>query len=98
MDRVINDSFATDIISNVNAKAYSTKQEALYLLESQLVKPVLYKQSILQNPADIYIEFGANVLKGLNKKNSSSPTLSITDTNSLNEAISFLENELKGDL
>jgi len=98
MDRVINDSFATNIISNVNAKSYSTKQEALYLLESQLVKPVLYKQSILQNPADIYIEFGANVLKGLNKKNSSSPTLSITDTNSLNEAISFLENELKGDL
>ncbi len=98
MNILVKDTFENSIISNVNAKAYNTKEDAISLLESQLVKPVLYKQSIAKNPSDIYIEFGAGVLKGLNKKITSAPTLSITDMNSLNEAVSFLENELKGNI
>ena len=95
MCAVLNDNFDVPIISNVNAKPYSTKKDALLLLESQLVKPVLYKQSIAQNPTDIYVEFGSNVLKGLNKKITDAPTLSIIDMASLHDAMSYLQNELK---
>lgn len=94
MNTLLKDVFKTSIISNVDASVYNTKEKALSLLESQLVKPVLYKQSIINNPADIYIEFGSSVLKGLNKKIIKEPTLSIVDFNSLNESVSFLKNEL----
>ena len=65
------DNFNAPIISNVTGKAYNTKKEAINLLSDQLVKPVLYKQSIanIASEVDILIEFGhGNVLKGLNKR------------------------------
>lgn len=79
LEEVFCDSFAFPIISNVNAKPYDTKSQALELLANQLVKPVLYKQSIRENDSEIvsFIECGGNVLKGLNKR------LSQKDTHSL---------------
>jgi [acyl-carrier-protein] S-malonyltransferase len=71
MKEMLIDNFNTPIISNVTGKAYNTKKEAIDLLSDQLVKPVLYKQSIanIASEVDILIEFGhGNVLKGLNKR------------------------------
>lgn len=69
LEDALNDSFEA-VISNVSAKAYTSKAQALNLLKEQLIKPVLYKQSIqnTQNSVDCFVEFGASVLKGLNKK------------------------------
>lgn len=69
LEDALNDSFEA-VISNVSAKAYTSKAQALTLLKEQLIKPVLYKQSIqnTQNSVDCFVEFGASVLKGLNKK------------------------------
>jgi len=85
------------VISNVNAKIYTTKTEAVNLLKLQLVSPVLYKQSVefaAQN-IDCFVEFGANVLKGINKKITDKPTFSIFDMASLDEFVEFaLENSV----
>lgn len=80
------------VISNVTAKKYSTKSQALNLLKSQLVKPVLYKQSIknYENDIDIFIEFGSNILKGLNKKITQKPTYHISDMLSLEQTLKEL--------
>ena len=77
----------------MNAKIYHNKNEAMSLLREQLIKPVLYKQSIknIENEIEGFIEFGASVLKGLNKKITSKNTWSLTN---LKELDSFLkENE-----
>ncbi|BCX78956.1 ACP S-malonyltransferase [Campylobacter sp. 19-13652] len=81
------------VISNVTACAYSDKAKALELLKAQLVSPVLYKQSIqnVQDEVDVFIELGASVLKGINKKITNKPTLSITDIASLDAALVELE-------
>ena len=83
------------VVSNVTAKSYDTKEEALSLLKDQLVKPVLYKQSVknYQDEVDFFVEFGSNVLKGINKKITDKPTYSITDIKSLDEFVTFLENK-----
>ncbi|MDO5046403.1 ACP S-malonyltransferase [Campylobacter sp.] len=83
----------TDVISNVTAKAYSSKDEALSLLKDQLVKPVLYKQSIenFKDEVEIFIEFGSSVLKGINKKITDKPTYSVMDMKSLDEIMNILE-------
>lgn len=85
---MINDKFSP-VISNVTARPYTTKDEALNLLKDQLVKPVLYKQSIKahETEVDAFIELGAGVLKGINKKVASKPTYSITDLKSLEETL-----------
>ena len=78
------------VISNVSAEAYTTKDEAIELLASQLISPVKYKQSIKahDNKVDLYIEFGNGaVLKGLNKKSSEKPTLNVSDMKSLEDTI-----------
>lgn len=87
---MINDSFSP-VISNTSAEPYTAKDEAIMLLKEQLIKPVLYKQSItsLDGRVDCYVEFGASVLKGMNKKITSTPTYSITDIKSLNEFVKF---------
>lgn len=87
---LIRDKF-NPVISNVTSKPYSTKAEALELLRDQLVKPVLYKQSILNfdEQVDCYVEFGASTLKGINKKITSKPTFSIYDMKSLEEFMKF---------
>jgi [acyl-carrier-protein] S-malonyltransferase len=88
LEKYIKDEFICNVISNVTASPYSTKQEAIELLLGQLTKPVKYKQSILsyENDVDMFIEFGGGVLKGLNRKITSKPTISITDALSLEKA------------
>ena len=79
LDDALCDSFNFPIISNVSAKPYTTKTQALELLANQLVSPVLYKQSIRENDADIdgFIECGGSVLKGLNKRLSQKETIAL---------------------
>ncbi|WP_201353618.1 ACP S-malonyltransferase [Hydrogenimonas urashimensis] len=96
LERVLNDSFAAPVISNVTAKAYNSKSEALDLLGKQLVSPVLYKQSIRDNDdlVDRYIEFGhGGVLKGLNRRSTKKLTLVVSDYDSLNATLETLEGE-----
>lgn len=92
LEKYIQDSFSAPIISNVTAMPYQSKNEALRLLSDQLTNPVKYKQSISNTDAqaDFYVEFGSTVLKGLNKRLSKKPTLSIIDMTSLQEALSVL--------
>ncbi|MGJ0330967.1 ACP S-malonyltransferase [Aliarcobacter cryaerophilus] len=88
----LNDEFL-DVVSNVSAEVYNTKDEAIELLSSQLISPVKYKQSIKAHDrkVDLYIEFGNGaVLKGLNKKSSEKPTLNVSDMKTLNETIEVL--------
>ena len=81
------------VVSNVNAKIYTDKNEALVLLKEQLTHPVRYKQSIknYENEVDCFIELGAATLKGINKKITERPTYSITDMASLEEVVKILE-------
>ncbi len=86
--------FIAPVISNVTAKPYSTKEEALALLPQQLVKPVLYKHSManIDDSVDCYIEFGhGNVLKGLNKKATSKPHFNVSDMASLEATIAAMK-------
>ena len=86
----LKESFAP-VIANATARAYTTKSEALELLKAQLIGPVLYKQSIknYEGEADCFVEFGATVLKGINKKITQKPTFSIMDLASLDEFLKF---------
>ena len=81
------------VVSNVNAKIYTDKKEALVLLKEQLTHPVRYKQSIknYENEVDCFIELGAATLKGINKKITEKPTYSVTDMASLEEVVNILE-------
>ncbi|MDR0762659.1 MAG: ACP S-malonyltransferase [Campylobacteraceae bacterium] len=87
LETFIKDDFKADVISNIDAKPYGSKKEAVEKLERQLVSPVLYKQSIRGQKTDIFIEFGGSVLKGLNKRLSDAPTFSITDMAALEEVL-----------
>ncbi|OCL95491.1 ACP S-malonyltransferase [Aliarcobacter thereius] len=82
-----------NVISNVSANIYSTKDEAIELLSSQLVSPVKYKQSVkaFAEKVDCFIEFGqGTVLKGLNRKITDVATLNVSDMKTLNETIKAL--------
>jgi len=89
MKSMVNDTFEAPIISNVTTTGYSTKDEAVSLLKDQLVKPVKYKQSILEiaGDVDMAIEFGNGVtLKGLNRRIAKDlKTLNISDMESLSK-------------
>ena len=89
---VLAENFA-QVVSNVNAKIYTDKNEALVLLKEQLTHPVRYKQSIknYENEVDCFIELGAATLKGINKKITEKPTYSVTDMASLEEVVKILE-------
>ncbi|MBE0491736.1 MAG: ACP S-malonyltransferase [Sulfurospirillum sp.] len=89
LEQYLRNSFQAPVISNVSAKAYDSKKEALELLANQLVMPVKYKQSILSvdDEADRFIEFGGKVLQGLNKRLAKKPTLSIVDMASLEQVL-----------
>lgn len=93
LEEYLKDEFSP-IVSNVTAEVYSTKDEAIELLTSQLTKPVKYKQSILANVEriDAFIEFGNGVvLKGLNRKIcKGTPTLNVSDFASLEKVIGEL--------
>jgi len=89
LQRFIEEDFIAPIVSNVTAEPYKTKAEAIELLNAQLVSPVLYKQSIknIEEKTDKFIEFGASVLKGINKKITNKETIAVTDMDSLQKAI-----------
>ncbi len=94
LEKVIKDEFKAPVISNVTAKPYASKEEALELLPKQLVSPVLYKQSIqnIDDEVDCYIEFGhGNVLKGLNRKITKKPHFNISNLESLEATIDALK-------
>ena len=92
LEGVVAANFAP-VVSNVNAKIYTDKNEALVLLKEQLTHPVRYKQSIknYENEVDCFIELGAATLKGINKKIIEKPTYSVTDMASLEEVVKILE-------
>ncbi len=92
LDKFLKNEFISPVISNVTSEPYESKKDAIELLSKQLIEPVLYKQSIekIDKYSDIYIEFGGNVLKGLNKRITKKPTFSITDINSLNKVFEEL--------
>jgi len=89
----LKDSFSP-VVSNVTAKKYTTKNEALEVLPIQLTKPVLYKQSIknYEDEVDVFVELGGKVLMGINRKVTKKKTLPITDTASLEKVIETLRN------
>ncbi len=90
LEEVLKDEFTAPVISNVTAKGYSTKAEALDLLPQQLVSPVRYKQSIAayDDSVDCYIEFGhGGVLKGLNRRATKKPHFVVSDMESLATAV-----------
>ncbi len=93
LERVLKDEFLAPVVSNVTAKKYDNKKEAIDLLANQLTKPVLYKQSIkaYEDDIDLFIEFGGSVLKGLNRRGVKNPTISIVDTNTLHSAFEELK-------
>ena len=94
LEDVLKDEFLAPVVSNVTAKPYNTKAETLELLPEQLVKPVLYKQSIqaIDEEIDCYIEFGhGNVLKGLNKKLTKKPHFNINNMDTLEKTIQALQ-------
>ena len=92
LEGVLAENFAP-VVSNVNAKIYTDKKEALVLLKEQLTHPVRYKQSIknYENEVDCFIELGAATLKGINKKITEKPTYSVTDMASFEEVVKILE-------
>lgn len=94
LDERMQDSFLAPVISNVTAAAYSSKAEAVELLPKQLVEPVKYKHSVVnvENDVDLLIEFGhGSVLKGINKKVTKVPTVSVSDMASLEAAFESLK-------
>ena len=93
LQNFIQDSFQAPVISNVTATAYGTKEEAVELLDRQLVEPVRYKQSIknIEDDVQLFLEFGeGGVLKGLNRRITKVPTVSISDMKSLETALEQL--------
>ncbi|WP_024789322.1 ACP S-malonyltransferase [Lebetimonas sp. JH292] len=80
-----------DVVSNVTAKKYNTKQKALEVLPIQLTKPVLYKQSIknYEDEADFFVEFGGKVLMGINRKITKKKTYPITDMAGLEKVLAL---------
>jgi len=92
LDEYLKDEFKP-VISNVSAKEYTSKKEALELLPVQLTKPVLYKQSIknYEDLADVFVELGGKVLMGINRKVTKKKTLPVTDMASLEKVIKTVE-------
>jgi [acyl-carrier-protein] S-malonyltransferase len=94
LNEKMSDNFNFSIVSNATSEKYSSKADALNLLEKQLVSPVLYKQSIkkFENEVDAFIEFGNGaVLAGLNKRGLSVPTYSVNSPSAIAEIIEKLQ-------
>jgi [acyl-carrier-protein] S-malonyltransferase len=92
LDEYLKDEFL-NVVSNVSTEKYSTKDEAIELLASQLVSPVKYKQSIkaVEDEVDMFIEFGNGiVLKGLNRKITKKPTANVSDMKTLEKVLGDL--------
>ena len=90
LDEYLKDEFAP-VVSNVTAKKYTTKKEALEVLPIQLTKPVLYKQSIknYEDEVDYFVEFGGKVLMGINRKITKKKTYPVIDMASLEKVLNI---------
>ncbi len=89
LDEYLKDEFLP-VVSNVSTEKYTTKDEAIELLSSQLISPVKYKQSIkaIEDEVDMFIEFGNGiVLKGLNRKITKKPTANVSDMKTLEKVL-----------
>ncbi len=90
LQEFVSNDFETGVVSNVTAKKYNTKEEAVELLCKQLISPVKYKHSVeaYANEVDFLIEFGNGiVLKGLNRKITKIPTLNVSDMKTLEQTL-----------
>ncbi len=92
LEKLLKDEYVSPVVSNVSAEFYDSKEDAISLLAKQLTMPVRYKQSIVkyESDVDLFIEFGGNVLKGLNRRSTKKPTHSVIDMKSLQEAYELL--------
>ncbi|MCH3697894.1 ACP S-malonyltransferase [Campylobacter lari] len=92
LEPILKESFKS-VVSNINAKVYNDKNQALMLLSEQLIKPVLYKQSIkaIDEEVEFYIEFGASVLKGLNKKITQKETYTLSKIEDIDEILKVVK-------
>ena len=94
LEKNVKDSFIAPIISNVTAREYQSKTEAVELLTKQLISPVKYRESIeyISDKIDLFIEFGhSTVLKGLNRRIARKiPTLNISDMATLEKTVQEL--------
>ena len=94
LEKNVKDSFIAPIISNVTAREYQTKTEAVELLTKQLTSPVKYRESIeyISDKINLFIEFGhSTVLKGLNRRIVRKiPTLNISDMATLEKTVQEL--------
>ena len=94
LNEYITNDFNANVISNVTASSYNTKEEAVDLLGKQLISPVKYKHSIIASASelDMLIEFGNGaVLKGLNRKIIKSvPTANVSDMKTLKDTLEKL--------
>jgi [acyl-carrier-protein] S-malonyltransferase len=94
LEKVLHDPFDAPVISNVTAKPYHTKQQAIELLSEQLIYPVRYKQSVaaIAPQVDLAIEFGnGKVLAGLNRRIAKEmKTLNVFDMDSLQATLDAL--------
>jgi [acyl-carrier-protein] S-malonyltransferase len=94
LEKVLHDPFDAPVVSNVTAKPYHTKQQAIELLSEQLIYPVRYKQSVaaIAPQVDLAIEFGnGKVLAGLNRRIAKEmKTLNVFDMDSLQATLDAL--------
>ncbi len=94
LEKSLHDPFVAPVVSNVTAKPYHTKQQAIELLSEQLIYPVRYKQSIasIAPDVDLAIEFGnGKVLAGLNRRIAKEmKTLNVFDMDSLRATLDAL--------
>lgn len=94
LDSALRDSFVCDVISNVTAMPYNTKEEALLLLKKQLTSPVKYKHSIKNSEkrCDLFLEIGyGSVLAGLNRRITDKKTYSINSLKALDEFVATIQ-------
>jgi [acyl-carrier-protein] S-malonyltransferase len=93
LGELLHERFDAPVVSNVTAKPYKTKSEAVELLSKQLTHPVKYKQSVknIEDEVDYFVEFGeGKVLAGLNRRITKKPTLSVNDMKSLEAVLKEL--------
>lgn len=94
LEKMLKEPFTAPVVSNVTAKPYHTKQQAVELLTEQLIRPVLYKQSVVSvaSEIDVAIEFGnGKVLAGLNRRIAKDmKTLNVFDPESLQATLDAL--------
>ena len=94
LENLLDGNAQYETISNATTQGYTTKDKAKELLCAQLTSPVLYAQCVQQvdERVDGFIEFGNGaVLKGLNKRLSQKPTLSVSNMATLKETLDCLQ-------